>query len=72
MIVVEYRPEEPGPLVTMHACWMADNGVETAVFVTQQEAVEFCVTRWGAPPARIIGSPTAVAEGAEDRGQTDG
>jgi hypothetical protein len=70
MIVVEYRPEEPGPLVTMHACWMADNGVETAVFVTQQEAVEFCVKRWGAPPARIIGSPTAVAEGAEDRGQT--
>lgn len=54
--VVEYVPEERGSLVTMHACWLADNGCETAVFPTKQEAIDFCWKRWGMR-ARVIGDP---------------
>ena len=44
--VVQHWPEERGHMVTMHACWSADNGIETAVFPTKQEAIDFCWRRW--------------------------
>lgn len=69
MSTVEYVPEQPGPLVTMHACWMADNGFETAVFASRDEAVDFCVKRWGAPPRKIVGPS---AGGVPEEGATDG
>jgi hypothetical protein len=47
---VFYQPEKRGRLVTLHACWVADNGYETAVFPTQEEAVEFARKRWRQEP----------------------
>lgn len=44
--LVWFIPEQPGPMVTMHACWGADFMGETAVFPTKEEAVDFCWKRW--------------------------
>ena len=52
-ITVTYRPEIRSPLSTLHACWVADNGRETAVFATKDEAIAFCVKRWRRQPDRI-------------------
>lgn len=51
--VVRFLPEEVGPMVTMHACWSADNGYETAVFPTKDEAVLFCRRRWHSEPVIV-------------------
>lgn len=58
---VEFRPEEDGPLVTFKACWSADFRGETAVFVTQEEAVEFCWKRWRVPADEIRIIPAAAS-----------
>ena len=52
---MKYVPEDPGELVTMHEHWMADNGVETAVFKECQDAIDFCSKQWGSPPRAVIG-----------------
>lgn len=51
---VWFQPEEPGGMVTLHAYWGADNGVETATFPTKEEAVAFCWRRWRLK-ARVVG-----------------
>lgn len=61
---VEYKPEEPGEMVTMHACWVADNGYETAVFPTKEEAIAFCRRRWKLEPT--VTEPAALAVETED------
>lgn len=60
--IVEFRPEERGPLVTWHACWLADDGYETSVFATRSEAVDYCHRRWGMEPT-VIGPAAAPGEG---------
>ena len=44
--IVAYCPEVVDPMVTMHACWSADNGHETAVFPTERDAIDFAWKRW--------------------------
>ena len=51
--LVWFSPEEPGEIVTLHAYWGADNGVETATFPTKAEAIEFCWRRWRVPAERV-------------------
>lgn len=51
--VVRFLPETDGHLVVMKACWSADNGYETAVFATRDEAVDFAWKRWRVPADRI-------------------
>jgi len=41
-----FMPEEPGPMVTLHASWGADFTGETSAFLTKEEAIEFCRKRW--------------------------
>lgn len=50
---VWFIPEEVGDMVTLHARWGADNGIETSTFLTQQEAIDFCWRRWRVPPERV-------------------
>lgn len=61
-VVVEFLPEQIGQMVTFHACWSADNGSETAVFPTKEEAIEFCHKRWRRGPDKVIG-PTEGRRG---------
>lgn len=56
--IVRFLPEEVGRMVTMHACWSADNGVETSVFPTEDEAIEFCRKRWRMEPVVLGGDPS--------------
>lgn len=58
--VVGFVPEDVGPMVTLHAHWYADNGYETAVFPTEQEAVAFARRRWRREP--IVMRPAADKE----------
>ncbi len=48
--LVWFIPEKRGLMVTLHACWGADFGGETAVFPTEAEAVAFCHKRWKCEP----------------------
>lgn len=48
--LVWFIPEQPGHIVTMHACWGADFAGETAVFPGEAEAVAFCLKRWKREP----------------------
>lgn len=50
---VFFMPPDDGPLVLMKAAWAADNGVETCVFVTQEEAIDFAWKRWRIPSDRV-------------------
>lgn len=56
---VFWKPEDVSPMVTLHACWVADNGYETAVFPTEAAAVDFCWKRWRTKP-RITRRPLAA------------
>lgn len=47
---VFYKLEEVTRLVTFHACWVADDGYEMAVFPTKDEAIEFARKRWRSEP----------------------
>ena len=50
---VFYMEPTDGPLVSTKAAWGADNGAETCVFVTQEEAIDFAWRRWRVPKDRI-------------------
>lgn len=48
--LVWFIPEQPGEMVTLHACWGADFCGSTAVFRTKEEAVAFCHKAWNREP----------------------
>lgn len=51
--VIFFVPEETSDIVTIHPFWAADNGVETATFASEEEAREFCRSRWRQEPIVI-------------------
>lgn len=44
---IYFKPEEDLGRVILKACWVADNGVETASFSLRELAVRFAAARWG-------------------------
>ena len=70
---VFYMPPTDGPLVSTKAAWGADNGAETCVFVTQEEAIDFAWRRWRVPRerVRIQGQATCDKCGAPVMGTRD-
>jgi hypothetical protein len=62
---VEFLPESETDLLVYKPCWSADNGYETAVFPTKEEAIAFCWTRWRVPAdqVRVVGEPARAEAG---------
>lgn len=57
-VTVTFYPQSETELIIMKPHWAADNGHETAVFVSKDAAIKFARQRWGISEDQIevIGS----------------